>query len=251
MQLSDNEPHVGDLVQGAYYDGMYEYQYGRIDKIVGDKITVCASASVNVYESSKKWIGTSISGGPFFTHDRKEFNLVGNDEADFWTFGRVGACANGGLYFKAPVRRWSIPYTWQSRTFINVYLNKREEGKWQVTIDNSDYSCFISFGFVSLEQCDRFLDYIGATRTEWDSNDTYKRYHLSHNISTHYFFALSELPEGVKPIRTYSNGYVVDCYIHTTDRVIEVYYPNSKDVYKPYPYEFRRKMEEEIGTVGF
>jgi hypothetical protein len=252
MQLSDNEPHVGDLVQGAYYDGMYEYQYGRIDKIVGDKITVCAEGSVSVFDSTK-WIGTSISGGPFFTHDRSEFNLVGDDEADFWTFGRVGACAGGGLHFSAPVRRWSIPYTWQSRTFINVYLNKREEGKWPVTIDNTNWSCFIAFGFVSVEQLDRFLAYVGATKTEWDGNDTFKRYKLSHNISELYFSSVAELPVGAKLVRTYCNGSVVDCYINTTEKEIELYRPNPnyKDVYKPYPYEFRRKMEQEIGTVDF
>lgn len=252
LRASENEPHIGDLVQGAYMNGMREYNYGRIEKIGGDEICVCAAADVNVFERGNSF-GVSISGGPFEYYKKKDFQLIGDELATFWEFGHAGACAGGAIRFCATVHRWFIPYTWQSSTFVNEYKQEREEGKYRVTINLTDAMGFISFGFVSMEQCKRFLDYVGVTIKDWDECDYVKRYQLSHNTKEMSFQKLSDLPSDVKPIKGYSNGYLVDCYIRANGHNIEMYRPRpcDKETYKPYPIEERWKMEEEVGNVGF
>lgn len=55
------------------------------------------------------------------------------------------------------------------------------------------------------------------------------------SIKDQYFYDLSQLPKGIKPIKALSNGSIVTCYYLVKDNILYWYRPNpnSKPVYKP------------------
>lgn len=238
----NHQPQVGDLVEGAYYDGAYPYQFGIIEHIRNDgTISVCYQPMIPFvyYDESKHRLSLSVSGGPFGNHKRKEFELVkDDDERLFCRFGSCGACANGAINFKAPVRRWRIPYEWKSKTFVTEITDTTN---WE-----EEYTIYIRediFGnkatFKTRNQLDEFLQKYGLSMTEHSSWDTGQKWRLSHNFKNEYFWKLEDLPKDVKPILAMCNGSLVDCYIQVTDHEIITWRPNpnAKEVYKPYDYK--------------
>lgn len=241
LHNNNNQPQVGDLVEGAYYDGAYPYQFGIIERIYDDgTVSVCYQPMIPFvyYDESKNRISLSVSGGPFGYHEKEDFELVtDNDERLFCRFGSCGSCANGALNFKATVRRWRIPYKWKSHTFVTEITD--------MTNYDRDYTIYIqsdTFGnnatFRNRKQLDEFLQRYGLSMSEKNSWSTGRKWRLSHNFANKYFWKLEELPEDVKHTYGMCNGSLVDCYIQVTEHEIVTWKPNpnAKEVYKPYDY---------------
>lgn len=97
--------------------------------------------------------------------------------------------------------------------------------------------------FENRDQLDFFAQTVGFTYEIVESRERpiygkYEEYRLSHEIdkgSYGGFWNLSELPEGVKPIKALSNGSIVTCYYTNDGQTIRFYRPNpnAKEVYKP------------------
>lgn len=94
-------PVAGDAV--IYTSEYGDYHPGAmIDRIDEGKVTICECPSAYCLENGK----VSISGGSFSSVEASELVYIGEKPRRFWTFGRFGACAHGGIYFTAPVHEW-------------------------------------------------------------------------------------------------------------------------------------------------
>lgn len=238
LHNNNNQPQVGDLVEGAYWDGAYPYQFGIIEKITDDGIYICYQPMIPFvyYDESEKRLSLSVSGGPFGYHKFEELELVANDdERLFCRFGSCGACANGAINFKAPVRRWRIPYKWKSHTFVTEITDTTNYDRGY-TIYIEGNTGFHDATFMNRKQLDEFLQRYGLSMSEENSWSTGRKWRLSHNFADKYFWKLDELPENVKHTYGMCNGSLVDCYIQVTEHEIITWRPNpnAKEVYKPY-----------------
>lgn len=106
-------PKPGDVVEGAYYGGVYRFKGGMIESISpgGGKLSVCAvpyGGSGHAYLSSDGSLRTSVSGGPFFAFAPEDFEYVGKGTTRLWTWGHEGPCGSGGVHFPVKVNRWRI-----------------------------------------------------------------------------------------------------------------------------------------------
>lgn len=109
-------PLPGDIVEGAYYQGKVPFKKGVIETPYlwqsQEKRSVCAHpySAPFTTESKEKKEGYCLktSGGPFFSIDSGDMELVGPQENIFWTWGHEGPCADGGIRFKVMVNRWRI-----------------------------------------------------------------------------------------------------------------------------------------------
>lgn len=245
-------PQVGDLVEGGYWDGHHPYKYGLIEKVHEDgSVHICYEPMIPfVYFNDMLELRVSVSGGPFGTHKLEELQLVSDeDERYFCDWGVSGACANGAINFKAPVRRWKIPYTRQSNTYVNFYklAYHRKAGE-----TNIEVSCgWLHNSFVSFASFKKYADYLGVTYEEMYDREDYARYHLSHDFDEKYFWKMEELPEGVKPIYAMCNGSMVQCYFRTMEHDVEFYRPNpnAKNVYIPLSFEEMKRVRKENGWL--
>lgn len=253
-------PQVGDIVEGAYYDGTHPYEWGLIEKVYDDgTCSICYEPMIPfVFFNDMLELRLSVSGGPFGTHRLDDMELVSdNAERLFCDWGSVGPCANGAINFNAPVRRWKIPYVRKSKTFVTLFNKDYEQDGIR-----TDYagSCYIDSGwlgwrhlsFKTFDAFKNYADYLGVTYEYWDNCDSVKRYRLSHDIKEmKSFWHLHELPEGVKPIKAMSNGSMVTCYFRTMEHDVEFYRPNpnAKEVYDAMPWEEAKKVREENGWL--
>lgn len=150
-------PQGGDLVEGAYYDGKYPYINGIIERINEDgSLSICYEPYIPfVYVRDDLSIALSVSGGPFGNHKAEELVLVcEDDEAMFCDWGNCGACKDGAVNFIAPVRRWRIPYEWQSKTYVDV-ISEPNERQYPVSVKELGGFGGIA-SFRTMEQLDRF-----------------------------------------------------------------------------------------------
>lgn len=236
LHNNNDKPQVGDLVEGAYYDGAYPYQFGIIEKITDGGVYICYQPMIPFvfYDEIEKRIYLSVSGGPFGWHKCEELELVTNDdERLFCRFGSCGACADGAINFKAPVSRWRIPYKWKSHTFVTEITDTDKE-KCAISIKSDLF--YNNAVFRSREQLDVFLQRYGLSMSEECSWSGGRKWRLSHNFADKYFWGLDELPDNVKHTYGMCNGSLVDCYIQVTEHEIVMWRPNpnAKEVYKPY-----------------
>lgn len=250
-------PQVGDLVEGGYWDGHHPYKYGLIEKVYEDgSVDICYEPMIPfVYFNDMLELRLSVSGGPFGTHKVEELQLVADeDERYFCDWGISGACANGAINFKAPVRRWKIPYTRQSNTYVNFYKKDSDYGSYS----RKAGTCIIEVqlgwchnSFVSFEAFKKYAEYLGVTYKEVYEREDFARYHLSHDFDEKYFWNLDELPESVKPIYAMCNGYMVQCYFRTMEHDVEFYRPNpnAKNVYIPLSFEEMKRVKKENGWL--
>lgn len=245
-------PQVGDLVEGAYYDGAFPYKYGIIEKIYDDgTLSICYEPYIPfIYVQDDLSISLSVSGGPFGSHKPEELVLVSDDdERMFCDWGSCGACANGAVNFLAPVRRWKIPYEWKSKTYVEV-LDNPQDGTNPISMWAIGKSFSIA-SFRTMEQLDRFCKTLGITYTLVDETPGYRKYEMSHNFKdTVSFWKLEDVPQGCTPIKSWCNGNIVDCFFRTTEREVEIYRPNpnAKEVYKPLSLDEQRAYEREYGA---
>lgn len=252
-----NTPQVGDLVEGGYWDGHHPYKYGLIEKVYEDgSVHICYEPMIPfVYFNDMLELRLSVSGGPFGTHKVEELQLVSDeDERYFCDWGISGACANGAINFKAPVRRWKIPYTRQSNTYVNHYKKDSDYGSYSRKAGTCIIEVQLGWGhnsFVSFEAFKKYADYLGVTyELNYDRED-FARYHLSHDFDEKYFWKMEELPEGVKPVYAMCNGSMVQCYFRTMEHDVEFYRPNpnAKNVYIPLSFEEMQRVKKENGWL--
>lgn len=243
-------PQVGDIVEGAYYDGVYPYTNGIIEKINEDgSISICYQPYIpfiTVKDDAR--IALSVSGGPFGDHKAEELVLVcEDDEREFCDWGSCGACANRAVNFFAPVRRWKIPYKWRSKTDVYVV----EHGIYHYPIYIREMGSFFNIAsFYTMEQLDRFCAILGITYTLSEEEPVCKRYSVSHNFrETKGFNRLEDVPEGCKPMKLLSNGHIVDGFFRIVEHTVELYRPNPNcpDIYKPLPLDEHIKFQQENG----
>lgn len=244
-------PQVGDLVEGAYYDGMFPYKNGIIASVYEDgSLSICYQPYIPfVYVRDDLSISLSVSGGPFGDHKLEELMLVSDDdERMFCDWGNCGACANGAVNFLAPVRRWRIPYEWKSKTFVHV-LDNPQDGHSPVSITEIGGFGNIA-SFRTMAQLDRFCKTLGITYTLTEERPGYREYEVSHNFKkTKGFLQLEDVPQGCTPIKALCNGNIVDCFFRTTEREVEIYRPNpnTKEVYKPLSLDEHIAFQHENG----
>ena len=248
-------PQVGDLVEGGYWDGHHPYKYGLIEKVNTDgTVYICYEPMIPfVYFNDMLELRLSVSGGPFGTHRMEELQLVSDeDERYFCDWGTWGACANGAINFKAPVRRWKIPYTRQSNTYVNFYKKDSDYGVYHRKAGETNIE--VSLGwchktFVSFDAFKKYADFLGVTYKMTDDREDYARYHLSHDFAEKFFWKMEELPDGVKPVYAMCNGSMVLCYFRTLEHDVEFYRPNpnAKEVYKPLSFEMMQRVRKENG----
>ena len=115
--------------------------------------------------------------------------------------------------------------------------------------------------FNNWEQLQAFLDFAGLeikleeekpySKPEcgiWRKYSVNRKLDDSHNGG---FWKLSDLPEGVKKIKGYSNGSIVDCYVLNDGEPLHVYRPNpnAKEVYKPLSIEEHIKYKRDHGVI--
>lgn len=252
-----NTPQVGDLVEGGYWDGHHPYKYGLIEKVNEDgTVHICYEPMIPfVYFNDMLELRLSVSGGPFGTHKVEELQLVSDeDERYFCDWGISGACANGAINFKAPVRRWKIPYTRQSNTYVNHYKKDSDYGSYSRKAGETCIEVELGWchnSFVSFEAFKKYADYLGVTyELNYDRED-FARYHLSHDFDEKYFWKMEKLPEGVKPIYAMCNGSMVQCYFRTMEHDVEFYRPNpnAKNVYIPLSFEEMQRVKKENGWL--
>lgn len=250
-------PQVGDLVEGGYWDGHHPYKYGLIEKVFDDgTVYICYEPMTPfVYFNDMLELRLSVSGGPFGKHRMEELILVSDDdERRFCDWGHCGPTANGAFNFMAPVRRWKIPYTRQSNTYVNHWKKESDYGDYKRRKDECNIEVSMGWchkSFVSFEAFKKYADYLGVSYTKINDREDYERYHLSHDFKEILFWKLEDLPEGVKPIKGMSNGRMVTCYFRTMEHDVEFYRPNpnAKQVYDAMTWEETKKVREENGWL--
>ncbi len=118
-RVKSEKPLPGDimLLEGynSYHDRVVCYR-GGIDALnmYGENGLYCFTAGeshVRLVKSrdKNKWtdLSFSTSGGYFLNVDPAQAKFEGYDMNQFWTWGSQGACGDGGIYFKVPVKVWS------------------------------------------------------------------------------------------------------------------------------------------------
>lgn len=129
---------IGDVVEYTNEYGEY-FQTAAIDNIEEKSVHICENAGINIGEGSNG-LSYSLSGGSFNHVSIDNFTYLGKTEKEFWTFGHCGACANGGIYFKATVNLWECNINkelYSTKTHDKFYLSYRES-------KNGDYQYFAS-----------------------------------------------------------------------------------------------------------
>lgn len=111
--FSGKKPHPvpGDIVEGAYYNGVHLFKNGLIETQKGwnKPISVCACPYTPfIHERGENEFALSVSGGPFFSFNPEDFEFIGKDTRFFCDWGHCGGCANGAVRFTAKVNRWKI-----------------------------------------------------------------------------------------------------------------------------------------------
>lgn len=104
--------------------------------------------------------------------------------------------------------------------------------------------------FDSLEQLHFFENVVGFKTHFIEMENGIARFSLSHEFKEEkYFWKLSELPAGVKPIKALCNGSIVTCYFLNDGKIIHWYRPNpnARNVYKPMTIQQHIKHCEVFG----
>lgn len=107
-----DEPQVGDIVEGTYYGGKYNFKRGIITEVYDDgRCTVCVHPYTPFIVFDMTKVILSVSGGPFFGKPKSDFKIISGEELRlFCDWGRCGACAGGAFNFPATVKRWRVDF---------------------------------------------------------------------------------------------------------------------------------------------
>lgn len=257
---SGNTPKIGDLVEGAYYDGAYPYKFGRIESIEDGKVIICCHAYVPfVGFDSKARPHLSISGGPFITYRLEELQHMSEDKAMYAIWGCSGPCANGAIHVEAPVNRWRIPYERMPLSYVSevdeIDRERFPQHDAKVILHKDHMQFFARYGCI--KELKALADLMGFTFTldEEASKPGYRHYLLSHQLTEGKgFWRLSDLPEGAKPFIAHENGSLCTCYFLRNDDEKEIVIfrpnPNSKEVYDAFSFEEQIRYKRLHGDAG-
>ncbi|MBQ8482819.1 MAG: DUF4121 family protein [Bacteroidales bacterium] len=256
--LSD-KPKVGDLVEGAYYDGACPYHSGRIEKIEGDEVVICCKPFIPFVSFHEGKIHLSMSGGPFITQKISELVPVRDDKAQYKFWGHVGACANGAIAVETQVKRWKVPYEKIPSSYVSevdeVSLERNPIHNSKVIL-HIDHMFFFA-RYRSMKQLQDLADLMGFTFTldEESSRPGFRMYNMSHQIVTgRLFWNTDVLPKEAKPFMGFSNGNLCTCYFVRDDdnKEIVIYEPNpnSKQVYDAMDIHSQINYVSEHGKAG-
>lgn len=258
--LPDDFPKTGDLVEGAYYDGLCPYRQGRIESVKDGVVTICCKPYTPfVSFDSKGKAVLSMSGGPFVHHRIEELQPIGSDNAQYNVWGCAGATADGAICIETNVRKWKIPYEFIPSSFVteidhvNPYLNPRLDAK---VILHKDHMQFFA-RYSNMNQLQDLADLMGFkfTPDEEASKTGYRRYRLSHQlIEGKGFWKHEDLPAGAKPFVTHENGSLCTCYFIRNDEEKKIFIfkpnPNSKEVYDAFDVERSIRYHKAHGEAG-
>jgi hypothetical protein len=101
-EWDERHPATGDLVIFKEYGKIYPRGFFKKDMYFDAGHAVCLSASPNLQGGV-----CDASGGPWPCVQYDKFEDCGMyAERTFWTFGRFGWCAHGGVYYRLPVKVW-------------------------------------------------------------------------------------------------------------------------------------------------
>ena len=114
IELNDraflSEGHAVKIIGDDYMNS----ECGAVDRIDGDNgsayVAKTAGLHINPYNKlSDKGLRHIASGGPFIEYDHSLFTHTAGDDTEltFWFFPE-GARADGGLYFSAKIKRWTL-----------------------------------------------------------------------------------------------------------------------------------------------
>lgn len=140
------QPEIGDVVMYTNGYGRY-YPRAIIDEIDESDICLCERGSAYVSTNSM-----SISGGAFQNVDIKDLIYKGKTKTTFWTFGRLGCTAGGGIYFEAEVNLWECnmnpsQFSTKNRDLFYVSHSSIENimgYKWFVSTGTNSYRAWKS-----------------------------------------------------------------------------------------------------------
>lgn len=172
-----------------------------------EDIELCENAGIhlNIYDDE---LCGSASGGAFSHHKESEFVYKGTAVKTFWTWGNVGARANGGIYFTATVNG-TVIWTYKE---IEHHCSDAEYDALEVPEDiflmngskrrckrvYDDANCVIHTYFVWYWEDDT-LDFYERMSLQNKVIDSYKVDYFTNKVNK---IALEELRSGkVKPLQ--------------------------------------------------
>lgn len=137
----------GDVIKYTDEGGGFCDKAFISNETVDDKVYICENASPHVFLKCDS-LGFSVSGGPWHYIPKDKLKKIGTTKKVFWTWGNMGAIANGGIHFEADVNYWEYnvnksKYSEESHdiAFIN-YIFK--DSQWIITeFHNSVHSRYI------------------------------------------------------------------------------------------------------------
>ena len=154
-----------------------------------EDIELCENAGIHLSIYDNELCG-SASGGAFSHHKESEFVYKGTAVKTFWTWGNVGARANGGIYFTATVNLWECndnKEIFSTKTRDKYYLSYRES-------ENGDYQYFIdNYAWETEEEMQAWLRTYRAivTETTWGGSVIWTYKEVEHHCSNTEYDALN------------------------------------------------------------
>lgn len=103
-------PQDGDLLICERTDGTIIRKRAHLEAaswVEAGELAVCRDVYAGAPHISKEGY-TTASGGPWFRCKPDELTYIGTDKKRFWTWGRIGAIAHGGINFDATVNVWKL-----------------------------------------------------------------------------------------------------------------------------------------------
>lgn len=98
-------PIAGDIIEYTTRNGDY-YNQAHIERIKDSDLEICLSPYVPFCYEDTERASYDTSGGPWAHLDKVLLESAGVRVKLFKTWGHCGRCANGAVYFKAPVPVW-------------------------------------------------------------------------------------------------------------------------------------------------
>lgn len=126
---SDSIPKIGDRMRHTDRHGDF-YGHALLEKVRGDKISVCLQPYVPFVGIGEPDIWIDVSGGPFSSIVPGDMKFTGWKEGMFKAWGHCGPCANGTVSFTAKVPVWEyiepepLYGDFTTETWRKLYIHK-------------------------------------------------------------------------------------------------------------------------------
>lgn len=131
---SDSIPKIGDRMRHTDRHGDF-YGHALLEKVRGDKISVCLQPYVPFVGIGEPDIWIDVSGGPFTSIVPGDMKFTGWKEGMFKAWGHCGPCANGTVSFTAKVPGWEyiepdpLYGDFTTETWRKLYIRKDDDPK--------------------------------------------------------------------------------------------------------------------------